>query len=277
MNFDKLVKALLERGFNPDRANEIAQWYFSPPGTPYPEFSSRLAICNSAKWDESKHKRDNSGRFSSTGGGGNPHSDDPEWRRIGQQAPSSVHTSKIDRLRKKIADDAEFGRLMEKAGLYPTSDQKAKQEAIDFRRKRQEAELVREEKHKQRLAREDELDYQHKRVDELVEDLDDDETPPRERKRIRNYLKKRGIDNDSYDYYRWTDTGVEAREARINSLQREFDHMQTEQQRWQGLSITHKDPKMRKRYARRAQQADSELDAIEREIKELESIRDSKK
>lgn len=173
MNYNKLVRALLDRGFTPDRANEVAQWYFSPPGTPYPEFSNRLAICNSAKWDESKHKRDNDGRFSSTGGGGNPHGSDPEWRRIGQQAPSSVHTSKIDRLRKKIADDAELDRLMESSGLRPTSDQLAKRAAIDARRKRQEAELVRQEKHRQRLQREKQLD---RGVGELERQLDDLET-----------------------------------------------------------------------------------------------------
>ena len=30
----------------------------------------RSATCDGAEWDESKHKRDNGGRFSSTGGGG---------------------------------------------------------------------------------------------------------------------------------------------------------------------------------------------------------------
>ena len=34
-------------------------------------------IYNAARWDESKHKRDKSGRFSKTGGGGGAASEEP--------------------------------------------------------------------------------------------------------------------------------------------------------------------------------------------------------
>ena len=287
MNFDTLVRAMIAKGIEPSRATVLADWYCNRPrGTPYPRLDSVPAL-NKAVWDESKHKRDNSGKFSSTGGDG-----------ITKPRSSSVIRSEISRL-ERVRRRPDYG-----AGLTD-EDRRAISKLDEMRLSSLRTEhafsqgLERQEQlaqHKEELARRKALreaddharkSEQYERevmassldrsTEDLVADLDDDETPPRQRKAIRKELAKRGVDESSYDYYRWTDTGCEAREARIESLRREFDHMQNEQQRWQGLSLSHKDRNMRKKYARRAQQADSELDAIERALMELESIRDSNK
>jgi len=110
------------------------------------------------------------------------------------------------------------------------------------------------------------------RTYELIESLDDENTPPSLRAKIRKELGGRGVRSSDYDAYRWTDTGVEAREAKIADLQKSFDLAQEEQQKWQELALKHKDKKMRKRYSRWAEEREKELDELQETIDELKSL-----
>lgn len=158
MKFSQLFHAeLLARGFSPADAAKIEAWYNKDPlNTPFPVLTN--AICLSADWDESKHKRASDGKFTSgMGGGGNGHSEDAEWRRIGKQSIGEVTSPKLKRLREKMQADSDAEKLMERAMLQFTPEQREKYERIQDRRKRQEAELVRQAKHRQRVQREKEL------------------------------------------------------------------------------------------------------------------------
>ena len=156
MNYDKLLDALLEKGIDVDRASEIADWWFAPPGTPYPV--PVRVMYNSANWDESKHQRAKDGKFTSGGGGGSPYQKDDEWQRIGRQPNSSVHSPRLDKLRRRIRDQKEEERLMRLSGLQSPPEIAFKEAQIAEARKRHEAELIRQAKHAQRVRREREID-----------------------------------------------------------------------------------------------------------------------
>ena len=281
MNYQKLLNALLKRGFTPERAKELASWYcYSPRGTPYPQPTTE-AFCKG--YVEEEHPRDERGRWTLKDGSGNPYSDDPDWSNIGRKGRKDVTSPELEKLRKKMRLQDDEDDAAEKAGKKYPKDAADKEARIRDRRKRQEAELVREEKHRQREEREKELELQRKmrkmRSDELVEIFDDDldgGASESEREQARRELEARGIDEEDFDYYRWTDTGCEAREARIKELEGEFDHIQAERDRFAEKAVKAKTDKEREMYERYAKQAEADLDEIEKESKELKRIANGK-